>query len=140
MRTEHRTDRPSQRGFTLVEIMVVIVIIGLLASIVGTNVSGARDVAEIKKAGADIKQIESAVELYMMTNRTRKVPTMEELQTRDRTGHAWLSTDPVDPWGNDYIIREGDRPGGFVVISYGPDGQEGTEDDITSENLRKSKE
>lgn len=142
MNPKHHPPRHRQHGFTLVEIMVVIVIIGLLASIVGANVFGARDVAEIGTTRANIKQIADAVEIYMMSNSTRKVPSLEDLQTEDRNGQKWLQSDPQDPWGNDYVIREGERPGKFVVISFGPNGTDdnGGEDDITSDNLSNRKQ
>lgn len=131
---QNRNDRTRQGGFTLVEIMVVIVILGLLATIVGTNVLGARDVAEVKKAQTDIKQIQDTVSLYMTVNSTRRIPTLEDLTTPDKNGKVWLMGIAEDPWGSEYVIREGDR-GDFEVLSFGPDGDEGTDDDISSKDL-----
>ncbi len=122
----------SDAGFTLVEIMVVVVILGLLATIVGTNVLGARGVAEIKKAQTDMRGVQEAAEMYMTVNTTSQIPTVQELSERDSTDKIWLKGDAVDPWGNDYEIREGEYRNEFEVISWGPDGEADTEDDLTT--------
>ena len=130
-----RRNRPSlaQAGFTLVEIMVVIVILGLLATMVMTNVIGMSDDAKIQKAQTDVKSIYEAARLWRVKNST--IPTMEQLTTEDEKGKVYLEMVPLDPWDNEYMIRETENRK-FEVISMGPDGSEGTEDDISS-NLKR---
>lgn len=126
-----------QAGFTLVEIMVVIVIIGLLATIVAPNVLGLSDDAKIEKAKADIRVIADTVKIYLVQGRGAQLPTMETLTTPDEKGKVWLDSISDDPWGNEYQIREGERRGDFEVVSSGPDGSEGTEDDLSSKSMNK---
>ncbi|HEX6811434.1 MAG TPA: type II secretion system major pseudopilin GspG [Planctomycetota bacterium] len=127
--------RPAQAGFTLVEIMVVVVILGLLATLVVQNVMGAGDEARETKALADVRTIADAVRLYRSKN--GKLPSLEELATKDEKGRSMLEELPKDPWNNDYILREGDRPTEFEVISMGPDGSENTDDDISSKGKKE---
>ncbi len=123
---------PAEAGFTLVEIMVVIVILGLLATMVARNVIGASDEARETKAKTDIRMIADAVGGFRA--KTGKLPeSLEALATKDEKGRSELNDLPKDPWGNDYQLREGDKPREFIVLSWGPDGSEGTEDDITSQ-------
>lgn len=123
--------RPAEGGFTLVEIMVVVVILGLLATLVVQNVVGASDTAREKKAQTDVATIANAVRSYRVNN--GKYPdSLEVLAQKDDRGRSELEDLPKDPWDHDYILREGDRPNQFEVISMGPDGSENTEDDISS--------
>jgi general secretion pathway protein G len=133
-----RDDRRKRAGFTLVEVMVVVVIIGLLATVVVINVLPAQDRAMIEKAGADIAVLEQAVETYRLDNLT--FPRTEDgLQAlvappaslnrpeRYRQG-GYVRRLPEDPWGNPYQYRQpgrDNRP--FEIISLGADGQEGGE-------------
>lgn len=121
--------RRRQQGFTLVEIMVVIVIIGLLATLVVPNVIGMSDEAKVKKAQSDVTSIYNQAKLFRVKN--GKVPSMEDLTTPDDKGQAYIENLDTDPWEHEYVIRETDR-GKFEVLSMGPDGSEGTEDDISS--------
>ena len=133
----HRAPKNLQAGFTLIEIMVVVVILGLLVGIVGPNVMKQLFKAEEDTARAQIKQIDGAIKLYYM--REHKVPTMEELTEKDDSGQADLADfSNVDPWGNPYEIREGDTATEWVVLSYGKDGNEGTDDDIRSDDTKNS--
>jgi general secretion pathway protein G len=133
-----RSDRRKRAGFTLVEVMVVVVIIGLLATVVVINVLPAQDRAMVEKAGADIAVLEQAVETYRLDNLT--FPRTEDgLQAlvappaslnrpeRYRQG-GYVRRLPDDPWGNPYQYRQpgrDNRP--FEIISLGADGQEGGE-------------
>jgi general secretion pathway protein G len=126
-----RTESRAEAGFTLVEIMVVVVILGLLATLVVQNVMGASDTAREKKAQADVASIADAVRMYRV-NHGKLPDSLDTLSQRDERGRSELETLPKDPWDHDYILRQGDRPNEFEVISMGPDGSENTEDDISS--------
>lgn len=128
-----------QRGFTLVEVMVVIVILGILATIVGTNVIGASDTARAGTAKMQVLELKKVVDMYYSMN-ARMPDDWNVLLEKDSTGKKYLdgSEPPVDPWGNEYLLRRGDRANDAIVVSLGPDRQEDTEDDITSENARNS--
>jgi general secretion pathway protein G len=112
-------------GFTLVELMVVIVIIGLLATVVVINVMPATDRAAAVKAKADIATLEQGVELYRL-NRMRYPDGGEGLQAVLRDGH--IKRLPADPWGRPYVYAAPGRDGrAFDIMSYGADGREGGE-------------
>lgn len=128
-----------QRGFTLVEIMVVIVILGLLATLVVPNVLGASDEANLKKAVADVSSLKSTVDIFLIQSGSRELPTWEMLITPDERGRVWLegySEPPRDPYGNEYELRPGDRGRQFEIICWGPDGLSETEDDISSLTIK----
>jgi general secretion pathway protein G len=127
--------RASQRGFTLVEIMVVIVILGLLATIVVPNIMSASDEAKEGKALTDVKMIASSVRMYYAKH-SRLPETLEDLVTKDDKGRSELLELPKDPWNTDYELVEGDTHRDFEVISCGPDTSPGTEDDISSKSKR----
>jgi general secretion pathway protein G len=119
--------RSAEHGFTLVELMVVIVIIGLLATIVVINVMPAQDTARVKKAAADIALLEQAAEMYRLGK--LDYPTGDQgLQALVSEGY--VKRLPDDPWGNPYRYA---APGGegraFDIYSYGADGREGGEGD-----------
>lgn len=131
--------RSRARGFTLVELMVVIVIIGLLATVVMVNVMPSQDRAMVEKARADVAVLEQALETYRLDNLS--YPTTEQgLQAlltapsglarpeRYRQG-GYIRRLPEDPWGHAYRYRRPGRTGGFDVSSFGADGAEGGDAD-----------
>lgn len=128
------SDRSLQRGFTLIEIMVVVVIIGLLAAVVAPNLMGNIDVAQVNRAKQDIRAIETALNLYRLDN--FRYPStdlgLEALVTNPGESAApnwkaggYLRRVPVDPWNNEYQYRFPGQRGEFDVWSYGADGREG---------------
>jgi general secretion pathway protein G len=126
------------RGFTLVEIMVVVVILGMLATLVLPNLLGSQEVAQQKKAITDLQQIHKAGELYYLQN-PGKIPTIEDLIREDENGQAFLpgyENAPQDPWGNPYEIFQLQGTRNFAVFSRGPDGTEDTDDDLRSDKKK----
>jgi general secretion pathway protein G len=114
-----------EKGFTLVELMVVIVIIGLLATVVIINVLPATDKAAITKAKADVATLEQGVEMYRL-NKLRYPSGSEGLKAI--TSEGYVKRLPKDPWGNDYRYAAPGRDGRqFDIYSYGADGREGGE-------------
>ena len=117
----------TEDGFTLVELMVVIVILGLLATVVVINVLPAQDTARMKKAETDIALLEQAAEMYRL-NKLDYPSSSEGLQALVAEGY--VKRLPDDPWGNPYRYS---APGGdgraFDISSLGADGAEGGEGD-----------
>ena len=119
----------AEGGFTLVEIMVVVVILGLLATLVVANVVPVGDTARETKAKADVCSLADMVRSYRVKN--GKFPdSLDVLATKDGRGRSELEYLSKDPWDHDYVLRV--DGGDFVVLSMGMDGSENTEDDISS--------
>ena len=126
--TEPRRRAP-RAGFSLIELMVVIVIIGLLATLVVPKVVDKLGVANEKKAMADINAIQQGVQEYAVLNNGRFPDSLEALVTPDEAGRTILDreTVPTDPWGNEYVYEPPTSGGKFRVLSYGDDGMPGGE-------------
>ena len=130
---EHSRRRDREAGFTLVELMVVIVIIGLLATVVIINVMPATDRAAATKARADIATLEQGIEMYRLSN--LRYPSAQEGLQALVTGN-FIRRLPNDPWGNPYVYAAPGPSGQpFEVASLGADGARGGDGenaDITS--------
>ncbi|HEY5565659.1 MAG TPA: type II secretion system major pseudopilin GspG [Gammaproteobacteria bacterium] len=127
----------TENGFTLIEIMVVVVIIGLLAAMIAPNIMRQLDRAEINRARQDVRSIESALDLYRLDN--YRYPSTEEglkaLVTNPGETIApnwvkggYLKSMPEDPWNREYLYLQPGQHGEFDVYTLGADGQEGGED------------
>lgn len=126
-----------EEGFTLVEVMVVMVIIGLLTTFVVINVLPSQEKAMRQKAKADIRLLEQAIEMYRLDLLTYPEETtgLSALKSAPaglpnpalfREG-GYLKFLPQDPWGRDYMYRYPGENGVVDIFSYGSDGQEGGE-------------
>ena len=127
-----------QGGFSLLEIMVVIVIMGLLVAVVAPNVLQNQDRAMVEKARADISVLEQALDMYKLDNHV--YPTTDQglqaLVKRPETGavpksyrsNGYIKRLPEDPWGNPYIFIQPGEHGAFDLYSTGADGEEGGEE------------
>lgn len=134
-----------QTGFTILEVMVVIVIIGLIATMVVPNIIGSQDRANVQKAVADITSLETNLKMYKMDN--YNYPTTEQglealvTQTdveplpRRFPEEGYITRLPSDPWGNEYQLLNPGENGKVDIFSMGPDGEAGTDDDIGNWNL-----
>jgi general secretion pathway protein G len=126
--------RGSEQGFTLLEIMVVVVIIGLLVAAVAPNFMGQIDKAAANRARTDLRSIETALNLYRLDN-FRYPSTAEGLEALvtnpgEASAPNWkqqLSKIPVDPWNQPYLYASPGQRGDFDVFTYGADRQEGGE-------------
>lgn len=120
-------------GFSLIELMVVVVIMGLLTTIVVINVLPNQDRAMVEKAKTDIRVIAQAMEMYRMDQ--MKYPTMEQgiaALTKQPEGNnfrneGYIKSLPKDPWGQDYQYLIPGEHGTFDVFSFGADGRLGGE-------------
>ena len=127
--------RAASRGFTLIELMVVLVIIGVLAALIVPNVLDRADDARVTAARTDVNNLMQAIKLYKLDN--QRYPTAEQgLQalvakpTAAPTPANWkpyLDKLPADPWGGQYQFVNPGVKGEVDVFSYGADGQPGGE-------------
>ena len=142
--------RYAQRGFTLIEIMVVVVILSVLGALVVPQIIDKVDVAKVKRAQSDIRAIQTALDLYRLDN--FKYPTTEQglqalvKQPADPTitnyaASGYLKSLPKDPWGNIYqYVSPGTDGRDYDIITYGRDGKpggEGYDADISTSTLEK---
>lgn len=123
--------RRASRGFTLIELMVVIVILGLLIGLVGTNVWNALFGATRDTAEMQMRNYGQAIDVYKARNRSLP-KSLEELTTEDpNTKEPFIDTIKPDPWGQPYEYRITDeRRNRYEIQSAGDDKQLGTEDDL----------
>lgn len=144
-KSQVKSNLKTQQGFTLLEVMVVIVILGILASMVVPNLMGSQEKANLQKAVQDITALENSISMYKLDN--YDYPTTEQglealveetdvepLPRRFQEG-GYVKRLPNDPWGNEYQLLNPGENGKVDLFSMGPDGEVGTDDDIGNWNL-----
>ena len=127
----------NSRGFTLIELMLVIIVIGVLVAMVAPRLAGRSEQARIAAAQADINaNLSAALDLFELEK--GRYPTTEEglaaLRQAGSKGPYLKKPVPLDPWGKLYVYRSPGQhnPEDYDLFSLGPDGVEGTKDDITN--------
>lgn len=140
--TRKQRKRYVRYGFTMVELMAILIIIGLLATVVVTKVASKIDQARITTTKANLKILHSAVNQFKMD--TGRFPTEElgllelieqptDVMKWEPGGYLETTELPLDGWGNEFKYELYPESGKqFVIRSFGPDGEEGTEDDLLS--------
>jgi general secretion pathway protein G len=141
--TDRKRKNHVRTGFTMVELMAILIIIGLLATLVVTKVASKIDDARVITTKANLKMLHSAVNQFKMD--TGRFPAedlglIELIEQPSDVADAWepggyLETTelPKDGWGHDFIYELFPESGKqFAIRSVGPDGEEGTEDDLLS--------
>ncbi len=150
MNNIRRTKHQSMRGFTLIEIIVVVVIIGLLAAVIAPNIFGQVEKARLNRALSDLRALESSLNLYRLDN--FNYPTTEQglqalvskpsgsPEAKNWKKGGYIPRMPLDPWGNEYqYVYPGTSGGEFDLFTYGADGKVGGEDnnkDLSTADLR----
>jgi len=133
---QRKSSNSRQSGFTLIEIMVVVIIIGVLSALIAPNIIGQGDKARITAAQADMRTISTQLDLYKLDN--FNYPTTDQgldaLVNKPSDAKNWkkdgyLQKVPKDPWGNDYIYVSPGANSAYELSSTGPDGRE-SEDDV----------
>jgi len=138
----------SSRGFTLIEVMIVVVILAILAGIIVPRIMGRPEEARRTKAAVDIKGIEQALNLYKLDNGSYptteqglealvKKPETKPVPNKWKEG-GYLAKIPTDPWGRPYQYLSPGEHGDFDIFSYAADGEtggEGKDADVESWNL-----
>jgi len=138
----------NEQGFTLIEIMVVLIILGLLAGLIGPRLLGRTEDAKLVKAEILIETLETALKLYRLDN--GKYPTTEQglealviapetgssVKNWRKGGYIEKGRVPKDPWGNNFLYLCPGVYGDYDIVSYGSDGVQGGEGkDIQSWNI-----
>ena len=135
--SEKFEDRRSEKGFSLIELIVVLVILGLLAAVVAPKVYDKLAKGKDQIAKIQIKEIEGAIQLFSfdMGRNPDSAEGLEALVRNPGSFDAWkgpylAKALPADPWGKPYLYRAPGTHGDFDLYSVGADGTEGNDDDI----------
>jgi len=139
MTMKHLSTPQSSRGFTLIEIMVVMVILGLLVAVVAPNIMGRSDQAKVTVAETQLTNISKALDIYRLDN-SHYPSTQQGLEAlsskptgspepKNWSPDGYMNNIPQDPWNKDFQYVSPGTEGPYDLYSYGSDGQEGGDGD-----------
>lgn len=135
LRRYYGAARGSESGMSLMEIMVVIAIIGTVMTIIGVNVVGQLDKANVETTKLQMNQVDKALQMYAIKNKGKYPSTAEGLSAAEE--YMSSSETKYDAWGNEFVyLSPGPNGGAYELVSYGKDGTEGGEG--TSADIRFS--
>ncbi len=151
MNIKNKYHQKEQKGFSLIEIMVVLVILGILVSLIAPQVMDNVDKALVQQAKADMKSVETALKLYKLDNfvypsteqglQALVTPSDVSPAPKNFKKDGYLDRLPKDPWGRDYIYMSPGDHGAIDIYTLGQDGVQGGEDmDADIGNWDQSKE
>ncbi len=141
MKKECKIMEAVKRGFTLVELLVVVAIIGILATGATIYVSGYLDKAYLTKAKEQVGVFATAVDSYKHDHKNRLPKSLSDLLVEEDGKTPYIQGGEgalEDPWGNPYELKVKGK--NFYILSYGPDGLPDTEDDIRNDKISGSKD
>ncbi len=134
-------EQKMRAGFTIMEVMIAVMVIGLLASGAAVGITKMMKKANLNSARSGVQAVASAMKQYKMDN--GKYPSdLKDLIKEDDDGDAYLDGGEgslEDPWRNEYKLEWKNGKRNFVIISAGDDGEFGTDDDIRSDDLKRKK-
>jgi len=139
-RSEKVTDVRDRRGFTMVELLLVLVILAVLAAIVVPKFTGRSEQARVTAAQTQISSFETSLDAFEVDNGyyPQGDEALQDLVEEPKDARSWhgpyLKEIPLDPWGNAYVYEYPGRQNekGYDLMSMGPDGRAGGDDDITN--------
>lgn len=130
----NKLNENKQDGFSLIEILVALLIIGLLTSIVAINVLPSQDIARVEKTKADIAVLQNALEMYRLESfnyPSSDIGLKALLKSKDNNqknmSRGYIRRLPQDPWGNDYKYIYPGEKNNYDIYSTGADGEDGGE-------------
>ena len=138
MKKENTVVAAMERGFTLVELLVVVAILGILATVAVSSVTGHIEKTNITAAKTSVRTFDDAIETYASSHHGKLPSDLKDLVKGDKPIVKGGEGALIDPWENPYQLKkEGTKK--YYVLSLGPDGVEGSEDDIRSDRITTEK-